>query len=343
MSQANSLSEIEQNFSRWCKNTLGLSNAKIDSELSGGNSNLTQLVKTDQRNLVMRSAPANTISPKAHLGVQREAMVMSELQGHALVPEVVAWNEDASIIGRPFSLIECVEGVSITNTLPNTYNGTSAVNALGEQSVRELARIARAPWDKLSNAKLGKPERFLERQIQRWLSIRRDTYVRELPEVEEIGSWLQKNVPVDSPPGVVHGDFHLDNTLCDPDKPELKAVIDWEMATVGDPLVDLGLFLMFWGPRKIQNPGFSHIQKISRRKGVVDRRTLVSLWSVESGVDIHHMDFYMAFAFWRLAAIVEGAYCLQFNGEINTEYAQGLEHDVPALLSEARLAMLGDW
>ena len=75
MSQVNSLSEIEQNFSRWCKNTLGLSNAKIESELSGGNSNLTQLVKTDQRNLVMRSAPANTISPKAHLGVQREAMV----------------------------------------------------------------------------------------------------------------------------------------------------------------------------------------------------------------------------------------------------------------------------
>ena len=150
-------------------------------------------------------------------------------------------------------------------------------------------------------------------------------------------------MPEDSRPGVVHGDFHLDNTLCDPYQPEVKAVIDWEMATVGDPLVDLGLFLMFWGPRKVKNPGFSHIQEVSRRKGVVDRRTLVSLWSIESGVDIHHMDFYMAFAFWRLAAIVEGAYCLQCNGKINTDYAQGLEHDVPALLSEARLAMLGNW
>ncbi len=291
----------------------------------------------------MRSAPANTISPRAHLGVHREALVLSELQGYALVPEVIAWNEDPSIIGRPFSLIECIEGISITNELPPSYDGIAAVNILGEQVIRELARIATAPWERLRDAKLGKPEKFLERQIERWLSIRRDTYVRALPEIEEIGNWLLKNLPDDSPAGVVHGDFHLDNTMCDPYQPEVKAVIDWEMATVGDPLIDLGLFLMFWGPRKIEDPGFGHIQEVSRREGVVDRRALVSLWSFETGVDIRHMDFYMTFAFWRLAAIVEGAYCLHFKGDINSDYAQGLEYDVPALLTEARLAMLGDW
>ena len=142
---------------------------------------------------------------------------------------------------------------------------------------------------------------------------------------------------------MVHGDYHLDNALCSADKPELMAVIDWEMATIGDPLTDLGLFLMFWGPRNIDPPGFRHVQAVSRVEGVPSRRVLADRWAAKTGIDISSLNFYLCFAFWRLAAIVEGAYKLYVDGKVDTPYARGLEYDVPALLAEAQLAAKGEW
>ncbi|MFK7977824.1 MAG: phosphotransferase family protein [Halioglobus sp.] len=330
-------------FTQWAEATLGLTNARIVRDLAGGNSNLTRLVETDQRTLVMRSAPANTISPKAHLGVQREATVMKALHGHAQVPEVVCWCDDESVIGQPFALVECIDGLSITEALPKAYDGVNAVNSLGEQLAGALGTIAKAPWQTMGMDKLGKPENFLQRQIERWLEVRRQQPTRELPEIESLGNWLLNNIPSDGPVGIVHGDFHLDNTLCSADEPKLLAVIDWEMATVGDPLTDLGLFLMFWGPRAVNPPGFQHVQAVTRLPGVISRRELAQRWAQESGIAPNALDFYLSFAFWKLAAIVEGAYGLYLAGKVDTDYARGLEHDVPALLKEAQLAAGGEW
>ncbi len=143
--------------------------------------------------------------------------------------------------------------------------------------------------------------------------------------------------------GVTHGDYHLDNTLCHRERPELLAVIDWEMATIGDPLTDLGLLLMFWGPRAVSPPGFAHVQAVSRRDGVLGRRELARAWADSSGMEPVNLEFYLCFAFWRLAAIVEGAYGLYLAGKVDTDYARGLERDVPALLQEAALAAEGEW
>jgi aminoglycoside phosphotransferase (APT) family kinase protein len=115
------------------------------------------------------------------------------------------------------------------------------------------------------------------------------------------------------------------------------------MATIGDPLTDLGLLLMFWGPRSVDPPGFAHVQAVSRRDGAVERRELVRAWCEASGLQADRLEFYLCFAFWRLAAIVEGAYGLYLAGKVDTEYARGLEHDVPALLQEAALAAQGEW
>jgi aminoglycoside phosphotransferase (APT) family kinase protein len=331
-------------LARWCEQHLGRSGARIERELSGGNSNLTQLVVTDQGPLVMRSPPANTISPKAHKGVEREFNVMRALHGHVPVPQAVAWCEDPSVIGRPFALVEHIAGVSISDKLPPVYDGVAAVNALGEQLTDALAALATAPWADLGLADFGNPENFLLRQIDRWLTVRAGSSVRALPRIEDLGQWLRDNLPREAPVGVVHGDFHLDNTLCAPDRPELLAVIDWEMASIGDPLTDLGLFLMFWGNQRTANPpGFAHVQAVTRLPGIHDRRTLARRWAAASGLPVGNLDFYLCFAFWRLAAIVEGAYCLQVQGKLDTPYARGLEYDVPALLEEAARAAQGDW
>ncbi len=337
------MSQPRDSFGIWASAELGLSGARIERELSGGNSNLTQLVVHDNGQLVMRSAPANTISPKAHLGVQREAKFMSALAGHAPVPDVLCWCNDEAVIGHPFALVEHVDGVSITEALPASYDNVESMNSLGLQLASALGEIARAPWEQLGLAELGRPDNFLQRQIERWVSVREQQATRELPEIARLGSWLLDNIPAEGPVGIVHGDYHLDNTLCAHQDARLMAVIDWEMATIGDPLSDLGLLLMFWGPRPVDPPGFAHVQAVSRREGELPRRDLADAWSRASGIDPAKLNFYLCFAFWRLAAIVEGAYGLYLNGKVDTEYAKGLEHDVPALLQEAALAAQGEW
>ena len=332
-----------QSLQLWIERELHRSDVRLVKQLSGGNSNVTCLIETAQGSMVLRTPPGETISPKAHHGVAREARVMRALHGHVAVPQVLAWCEDNAIIGRPFALVEHVDGISITDTLPENYGGVSAVNALGLQLEDQLAAIALAPWQELGLDDIGKPEDFLRRQIERWLRVRRDTPIRELPAMDHIGAWLLENLPQQGPTGVIHGDFHLDNTLCSASGPELLAVIDWEMATIGDPLTDLGLFLMFWGPRRVTPPGFAHVQAVTRIAGITDRRVLAQRWSDATGVAIDNLNYYLCFAFWRLAAIVEGAYGLYLDGRVDTPYARGLEYDVPALLAEAQLAADGEW
>ncbi len=327
----------------WISRQLGRGDARVVRELSGGNSNVTLLVETDQGRLVLRTPPADTISPTAHRGVEREARIMSALQGYAPVPRVLGWCDDSEVIGRPFALIDYVDGLSITAKLPGSYDGAGAVNQLGYQLTDALAAIASAPWQALGLDDFGNPENFLRRQVERWMKLRCKAPVRELPQLEILGQWLLDKLPTSAPVGIVHGDYHLDNTLCSPHRPELLAVIDWEMATIGDPLTDLGLFLMFWGPRHLEPPGFAHVQAVTRREGVVSRRELAERWSRATGVALDNLDYYMCYAFWRLAAIVEGAYELYVAGTVDTPYARGLEYDVPALLEEARLAKDGDW
>ena len=327
----------------WIAQELQRSDVRLVKELSGGNSNVTCLIDTAEGSMVLRTPPGDTISPKAHHGVAREARVMGALHGHVKVPQVLAWCEDNQVIGRPFALVEHIDGTSITETLPESYDGVTAINKLGLQLTDQLAAIALAPWQELGLGDIGRPENFLRRQIERWLEVRRKAPVRELPALEQIGAWLLEHLPQDGPTGVVHGDYHLDNTLCSTSSPELLAVIDWEMATIGDPLTDLGLFLMFWGPRRVNPPGFAHVQAVTRIDGISDRRFLAQRWSDATGVAIDNLNYYLCYAFWRLAAIVEGAYGLYLDGKVDTPYARGLEYDVPALLEEAQLAAEGDW
>jgi|TARA_R100000005_G_scaffold87841_3_gene57358 aminoglycoside phosphotransferase (APT) family kinase protein len=328
----------------WIAAEAGVTGARVTRALSGGNANLTLLLDTDDGPLVLRTPPENAISATSHRGIEREATVLRAIQGHVKAPRVVGWCEDVSVIGRPFLLVSHVNGVAITDTLPEPYPATAAsVNRLGEDLIDELAAIHTAPWQTIGLERFGNPENFLQRQITRWRTARAEAPVRELPLLDELADWLLQHIPVSGPVGLVHGDYHLDNTLSHPDRPGLAAVIDWELATIGDPLADLGLFLMFWGPRELDPPGFSHIQAVSRREGVLSRRVLAERWGAATGYPLANLDFYLCFAFWRLAAIVEGAYALYCEGKVDSAYARGLEYDVPALLQEAAAAARGDW
>ncbi|KGE03474.1 phosphotransferase family protein [Pseudohaliea rubra] len=335
----------ETALANWLATHAGVTGARVSGVLGGGNANVTLQLDSDDGRLVLRTPPENAVSAKAHRGIEREGRVLRALSGRARVPGFVAWCEDPTVLGRPFLVARHVDGVAITSTLPASYDATAeSVNRLGEDLVDELALVHTLPWASLGLEDFGRPEGFLERQVTRWREVRRADQVRELPELETLAAWLLAEKPADHPGALTHGDYHLDNTLSLPDRPGLAAIIDWELATIGDPLSDLALLLMFWGDqRRSAPPGFPHIQEVSRRAGVHSRRDLAERWSGQTGITLDNLDYYLCFAFWRLAAIVEGAYVLYRRGKVDTAYARGIEQDVPALLAEAAAAARGDW
>ena len=338
--------DATSSVANWLRDSLDWQQPEFVSALSGGNSNLTWQFRDGDRACVVRTPPANDISPTSARGIQREAQILRAIEAYPVrVPAVIAWCDDASVIGRPFLVQEWVDGVALTNTLPEAYpDNAESVNRLGCDLIDQLVILHSVPTDLPALAKLGRPENFVERQIERWLGVRREHAVRDLPQLFAVGEWLGRHIPSPAPPAVIHGDYHLDNTLAARDNPEILAIIDWELATVGDPYMDVALMLMFWGDYRTQEPpAFSNLQSLSRRAGVVSRRELAGRWAEGLGRPLNHMNFYMALAFWRLAAIIEGAYGLHVAGKLDSEYARGLEYDVPALLAEAERAAAGDW
>jgi aminoglycoside phosphotransferase (APT) family kinase protein len=323
-------------FAQWLHDTTGYEDIVLGPVLTGGNSNVTRLVETRQGRLVLRHPPVNVISDKAAAGIEREYQAISALYGHASVPRPVAWCADRSVIGQPFAVSEWIEGVAISERLPVSWpDQVEIIDALGREMVRGLAQVHAIDWRELLPEGFGRPDGFVLRQVKRWLDVRAREGVRDLPLLGQIGSWLLENLPPPGRASIVHCDFHLDNCLMAPDGPRLRAILDWEMATLGDPLIDLGLCLFFWRRDPSASIGFAFVQGLSNRLDVMPPRALAETWSKETGLDHKRIDYYVVFAAWRLAAIVEGAWILYCQGKEKTPYARGLEHDVPALLHEA--------
>ncbi|WP_298287779.1 phosphotransferase family protein [Novosphingobium sp.] len=321
---------------QWLGDATGRDEIRLGDVLTGGNSNVTRLIETRQGRLVLRHPPVNVVSDKAAAGIEREYRAISALYGKAPVPKPVAWCSDASVIGQPFAVTEWIDGHALSERLPPDWPQTAqAIDALGLAMVRGLAQVHALDWRETVDPGFGRPEGFVERQIARWLKVRENDAVRELPLLAQIAAWLRAHEPQQPRASVIHCDFHLDNCLMARTGPELRAILDWEMATLGDPRIDLGLCLFFWQRDAAASPGFAFVQGLSNRTDVISPRALAYAWSEASGLDHDSIDYFIVFAAWRLAAIVEGAWVLQCRGKEDTAYARGLEHDVPALLREA--------
>lgn len=325
-----------ERFSAWLHEATGLDDVRLGPVIAGGNSNVTRLVDTRQGRLVLRHPPVNVVSDKAAAGIEREYTVIKALGARAPVPRAVAWCGDRSILGQPFAVTEWIEGVALGTELPANYpQGPETINLLGHEMMRGLATVHAVDWREVLPDDFGRPDTFVQRQVERWLAVREQSRVRELPLLVEVANWLLANRPPAGRASIIHCDFHLDNCLMALDGPRLKAILDWEMATIGDPLIDLGLCLFFWRRDPEANLGFPQVQALSNRADVMPIEQLAEAWSKATGFDHDRLDYYMVFAAWRLAAIVEGAYVLHCEGKADTAYARGLAHDVPNLLREA--------
>ena len=301
--------------------------------LTGGNSNETYLLETSAGRRIVRRPPQATIDASAH-SMAREHSVLAALAGTDVpAPRPLSFCEDASVLGAPFILMEFVEGMALTDSLPAAYSDDVA--GAGFAIVDALATLHLAPWREIGLADFGKPQGFLDRQVGRWHS-QYDRYkVRDLPDFYEVAGWLGSHRPPESEPAILHGDFHADNTLVSLSEPRVTAILDWEMATIGDPLLDLGLLLAFWGTERPDPPAMPRVQGFSRGAGAPDRVELAARYAKRTGRSVEHLDYYLALALWKLAAIVEGAYAHFRSGAVDDEYSRMLGDDVPRLLAEA--------
>jgi aminoglycoside phosphotransferase (APT) family kinase protein len=265
--------------------------------------------------------------------MERERRIMAALADQPVpAPRVIALEEETQ-----FLLMEHVDGVALTDELPAAYGDPAvAARAIGEAVVDALADLHAVPYAAAGLEDFGRPDGFLERQVPRWRAHLERHRVRELPHLDALTAWLERERPTSFEPGILHGDFHLDNCLLTPRPPiAVAAIVDWEMATIGDPLLDLGLLLAFWGSSRPERPAMPRVQAVSRVPGSPSRAELAARYAARSSRSLEALPWYMAFAFWKLATIVEGAYAQYLDGRLRTPYAAALEHDVPALLREA--------
>jgi aminoglycoside phosphotransferase (APT) family kinase protein len=331
------VSDPAERFCRWLEGNADFTEVRIARRLAGGNANVTSLVETATGPLVLRHPPSNTVSELAGAGIAREFRFLSAIAGKAPVAEPILFCEDTEILGAPFSLTRFVQGTAITDTLPPAYsNDIATIDAVGVTLIDALAKVhAIAPVPEGLGDAL-KARHFVARQIERWRAVRSADAVRDLPLVEVLGTWLADNVPEPETVRIVHCDYHLDNVLMDTTEPKVRAILDWEMATLADPLVDVGLVTAMWNRDESLPLGFAFVQRVSNVKGAIGNGELAQRWANSTGLSIEHLLYFQVFALWRLAVIVEGAYILFRNGRVDGPYERGLEHDVPALLDAAQ-------
>ena len=321
--------------------------------LGEGHSNLTFLVSRGDTSFVLRRPPAGPLLPTAH-DVVREYRVLALLGAgpDVRVPRVVAVCEDSSVIGVPFYLMQEVHGAVIRQQLPAALAADrEALQALGLDLADALAEIHQVPWAPFVDAGIGRPDGYLARQLRRWTGQREGIQqavaaaggrARDLPDFDAVRDWLGAHLPAEQPPALVHGDYKLDNTIVDlaatvggpgDGARPIATVLDWEMATVGDPRADLGYLLSFW-PEPGEDLALGGL--FQAPPGLPTRLDLVERWSAGTGRDPGDTRWFVTLAVWKLAVLLEASYHRWLAGMADDPFFATLDTGVPALLARAR-------
>jgi aminoglycoside phosphotransferase (APT) family kinase protein len=290
-----------------------------------GHSNVTYLIERGERELVLRRPPRPPLPPSAH-NVLREARLLQALARTPVrVPAVLAVCEDPATIGAPFYLMERIDGEVIVASVPAALDAPAERRRIGEQLIDALVEIHAVDWRAVGLADFGKPTGYLERQLRRFTGLWELNKTREIPAVERVGSWLAAHVPDPNPPTlstIVHGDYRLGNTMYAPAAPaRLTAVLDWEMATIGDPLADIGYLCMMWAQAGDPSEGLrAALGNVTRAEGFNTRAELVARYEERSGREVGDIRWYLALALWKSVVFMEGNYKRALAGTTDDPY-----------------------
>jgi aminoglycoside phosphotransferase (APT) family kinase protein len=313
----------------------GLAGALRGEVIAGGRSNLTYIVDDGQRRFVVRRPPLAHVLPTAH-DMAREYRVLAALQGTGIpVPGVIALCEDESIIGARFYVMEWIDGHVVRDSLPVEFPDTTATRqAMSSALVATLLQLHRIDPEAVGLADFGHPEGFLARQVRRWWQQWEASKTRDLPSIEELRRRLDETVPIQSAPGIVHGDYRLDNVMYAPADPgRIVAVIDWEMCTIGDPLCDLGLLCVYWADDALEAAARTlHGRAITVEDGFYKRKDLLRDYAAGTQRDLSSLDWYIALGAYKLAIIAEGITARFLMGMTVGEGFETMGEMVPAIV-----------
>ncbi|MBA3512905.1 MAG: phosphotransferase family protein [Pyrinomonadaceae bacterium] len=309
-------------------------------QFPGGHSNLTYLIRYGDQEFVLRRPPVGPVAPTAH-DMPREYKFLSVVNPHfPLAPKPILLCEDTSIIGVPFYLMERRRGFIVRSSVPNEISENLALRRhLSRAVVDTLVALHAVDIHSARIVDLGKPEGFVARQIRGWADRWERSKTGELAEMDRVLSWLRERVPPGVEAGaqhatIVHNDFKLDNLMFDERDPSrIVAVLDWEMCTVGDPLVDLGLALSYWtmlgGDRK------SSLRAVTNGPGWMTREEIIERYETMTGRDLSRIAFYETFAHFKVAVVIQQIYFRYVQGQTHDKRFRNFDSLVRELVSEA--------
>jgi aminoglycoside phosphotransferase (APT) family kinase protein len=300
------------------------------SQFPGGYSNLTFLLTSGQKEYVLRKPPVGANIKSAH-DMGREYRVLTALKPvYPSVPTPLLYCEDASVIGAPFYIMERVKGVILRNRPPKGLELTpERMKTLSEAAVDNLVALHNIDLEQTGLIQMGKPEGYVRRQVEGWIKRYKDAETDEVAEMDASAKWLLDHMPADDAPAFIHNDYKYDNLVLDPETLKIKAVLDWEMATVGSPLMDLGTSLAYWA-----EGGDSEALKpfnLTWLPGNLSRAEVLQRYSEKRGVDLSNFLFYYVFGSFKIGVIVQQIYARYKKGFTQDPRFAGLIHVVKAL------------
>ncbi|SDJ18128.1 Predicted kinase, aminoglycoside phosphotransferase (APT) family [Lentzea albidocapillata subsp. violacea] len=270
----------------------------------GGRSNLTYRISDGTRTWVLRRPPLGHVLATAH-DMAREFRVISALAGTTVpVPAAHQLVEDTSVIGAPFYLMQEMPGAALRERGQCPWLTPEDAAALSERLVDVLADLHSVDPASVGLQDFGRPEGFMARQVKRWGKQLDASRSRDLPGIEELRDKLAATVPDSPRAAIIHGDYRLDNALVTRDPLAISAVLDWEMATLGDPLADLGLLYVYWAGLGVDNDPITG--SVPSLPGFLSADELVARYTARTGTDTSGLGWYIAFGYFKLAVIVEG-------------------------------------
>jgi aminoglycoside phosphotransferase (APT) family kinase protein len=279
-------------------------------QFASGHSNLTYLLRCGEWEAVLRRPPLGPVAPKAH-DMKRESKILSLMhEVFPLAPRPYVFSEDESIAGATFYVMERKKGIVLDNKWPDGIECSPELcRRVSESVVDTLVELHSIDWEAAGLASIGRPEGFMQRQVQGWIGRYERAKTDEIAAADKAARWMLDHIPLSPPATIVHNDFKLNNMIfSDQDPAQVVAVVDWEMTTIGDPLSDVAITASYWdeaGDAELLRSGFSSVTALP---GFFSRRQFIEQYAAKSGRDMESFDFYLTYAYYKVAVICQQIY-----------------------------------
>ena len=317
----------------------GFDGAISIQQFPGGYSNLTFLLRAGDKEYVLRKPPKGANIKSAH-DMGREFRVLTALEPlYKPIPRPILFCEDEQVIGTPFYLMERVSGIILRNKPPEGIElKPEIMQSISESAVDNLANLHGIDIYSTGLIKLGKPEGYNARQVEGWIKRYYNAETDTVIDMNRTAEWMQGNIPDDGTPAFIHNDYKYDNLVLDPEHiQQIFAVLDWEMATVGSPLMDLGTTLAYWA--ETSDSAALKPFNLTWLPGNLTREEVVQRYAAQRGIEVPDMLFYFVFGSFKIGVIVQQIYARYKKGFSKDERFAGLIHVVRACADNAQRAI----